>query len=166
MSLFLGTHTNKVDRKGRVSLPAAFRDALQGEARKSVILFPSIRNHDALEGWRYSSLEQLNQQVAELALFSDESDGFAMGIFGDSHEAPIDADGRIILPGGLRETIGIEPEGGVTFVGAGDKFLVWHPARFEAQRAAMVEKARAQLRRGTSIALRGRRGGDDRSGGA
>lgn len=165
MSLFLGTHTNKVDRKGRVSLPAAFRDALQGENRKSVILFPSIRNHDALEGWRYSSLEQLNRQVGALTLFSDESDSFAMGIFGDSHEAPIDADGRIILPPFWRERIGLEPDGGATFVGAGDKFLIWQPARFEALRAEMVEKARAQLRGGTTVALRARPANDP-SGGA
>jgi MraZ protein len=165
MSLFLGTHTNKVDRKGRVSLPAAFRDALQGENRKSVILFPSIRNTEALEGWRYSSVEQLNQQVSALTLFSDESDSFATAIFADSFEAPIDPDGRIILPAHLRDAIGIELDGGATFVGAGEKFTIWHPARFEANRRDMIEKARAQLRQGTTIALRGRPA-NDQSGGA
>jgi MraZ protein len=166
MSLFLGNYTNKVDRKGRVSLPAAFRDALEGQTRKSVVLFPSIRTPDAIEGWRYDSLAELNRALGTLNLFSDELDAFASAIFAHAVEASVDNDGRILLAPELRASAGIELDDGAAFVGAGTWFLIWQPARFEAQKAEMMEKARAQLRRGASISLSGRRGANDTGGGA
>src|SRR3546814_7220553 len=97
---------NKVDQKGRVSVPAAFRTALAGLSYQGIVAFPSHRA-DAVEGCGIDILEQLNARVQEIALFSETYDDLSITIFSESQQLPFDSTGRIQLPEALRAHAGI-----------------------------------------------------------
>lgn len=139
MALFLSTHINKVDKKGRVSVPAPFRAALTGQAFQGVVLFRS-NTHGALEGFPWSYMEELSARLDNFDLFSEEQDDLATAVFGEAVQLPFDSDGRIILPPSLIEHAGLSE--GAAFVGLGTKFQIWEPAALEKRRAA----ARAQVK--------------------
>lgn len=139
MTLFLSTFVNKVDRKGRVSVPAGFRTALAGQSFQGVVLFRSS-GHDCLEGFGMSRMEELGRRLEALDIFSPDQDDLATAIFGEAMQLPLDGDGRIILPAPLIDYAGLQDQ--AAFVGLGHKFQIWNPAAFETRRQA----ARARVK--------------------
>jgi MraZ protein len=140
VALFLSTFVNKVDRKGRVSVPASFRTAIANLSFSGVVLFPAINNR-ALEGSGIDRLEELSARVDSLPEFSDDRDALS-SIFADAQALPFDSEGRIMLPPELCEHAGIVLEGGAAFVGVGKTFQIWEPGRFE--RHQQERRARAR----------------------
>lgn len=126
MTLFFATTVNKLDAKGRVSVPAGFRDAVAGELVKGVVLLKSPKM-PCLEGFAHSFMETMAGRLDSFDLFSDVQDDFAMAVFSQAVSLTFDADGRIGLPPELRDHAGITQQ--VAFVGLGRKFQVWDPAR-------------------------------------
>lgn len=124
MALFLSTHIFKVDKKGRVSVPAQFRTALAGQPFQGIIVFRSS-THAALEGFGMDTMEELGARLDEFDLFSDTQDDLAAAIFGEARQLPFDGDGRILLPQDLRDFAGITES--AAFVGLGKKFQIWEP---------------------------------------
>ncbi len=146
MALFLSTFVNKVDKKGRVSVPAPFRAALSGESYQGFVAFRSHK-HDAIECCSYSRMEQLSQSVDTLDMFSQEQDDFTAAIFADSLQVPFDGDGRIVLPKKLLDYIGVAGE--VSFVGRGATFQMWLPEKFDAAQVASrarIKEAQSTLK--------------------
>lgn len=139
MALFLSTHINKVDKKGRVSVPAQFRAELAGESFQGVVLFRS-HVHAALEGFAWSYMEEISRRLENFDLFSAEQDDLATTVFGETVQLPFDGDGRIVLPVDLMEFSGIGER--VAFVGLGNKFQMWDPDILSKRR----EEARRNVR--------------------
>jgi MraZ protein len=144
VSVFFGTFENKVDRKGRVSVPAPFRQILATSAFQGIIAF---RYHapKAMEACSLEFMERLDQSVSNFELFSEEHDDLAFNIFAESHQLPFDGEGRVILPAALLAITGIEDR--AAFVGKGPTFQIWEPAALEDRKA----EAR---RRATNLTLR------------
>jgi transcriptional regulator MraZ len=140
VALFLSTFINKVDRKGRVSVPAPFRAAVAGSSFNGIIVFPSI-NSRAIEGSGIDRAEELSARIDGIPEFSEERDALS-AIFADSHQLPFDSEGRIMLPPELCEHAGIVLEGGAAFVGAGRTFQIWEPGRFEQHQQERRARAR------------------------
>src|SRR3546814_17134996 len=124
---------NKVDQKGRVSVPAAFRTALAGLSYQGIVAFPSHRA-DAVEGCGIDILEQLNARVQEIALFSETYDDLSITIFSESQQLPFDSTGRTQLPEPLRAHAGIAAQD--AFAGLGPLFHIRDPARLGLERAS------------------------------
>jgi len=139
MTLFLSTHLNKVDKKGRVSVPAQFRAELAGENFQGVVLFRS-NIHPALEGFAWSYMQEISKRLDNFDLFSETQDDLATAVFGEAVQAPFDGDGRIVLPVELMEFAGIVER--ASFVGLGGKFQVWDPDLLQKRR----EEARRSVR--------------------
>lgn len=139
MALFLSTVVNKVDRKGRISVPAAMRAALSSQPFQGIVAFRSFRD-PAIEGWSIDRLNQFAESLDEMELFSESRDDLAEAIFADSHQLPFDGEGRIILPDALARHAGITTD--AAFVGRGATFQIWNPETF----AAHAEKARERVR--------------------
>jgi MraZ protein len=140
VALFLSTFVNKVDRKGRVSVPAPFRAALAGQNFVGVALYPAI-NSDALEGSGLDRIEELVARTDALPEFSEERDAI-LGIFADTVKLPFDSEGRIMLPPELCEHAGIVLEASAAFVGLGASFQIWEPARFQLHQQERRNRAR------------------------
>lgn len=130
MALFLSTYTNKVDRKGRVSLPAPFRAALSAP---SVVLFRASA-HPCIEGFGPDFMQDMAARLDHYDMFSAAQDDLATAIFGEAAPLAIDGDGRIVLPPDLLDYAGIGEQ--AAFVGMGRKFQLWEPDAFAARRAA------------------------------
>jgi len=153
VAVFFGTFENKVDRKGRVSVPAPFRQALSRSAYQGIIARASHRT-DAIEGFDLEFMEKLNNSVSANPLYSDTHEDLSMTIFGESYQLAFDSEGRIILPPALVEHAGIEDQAG--FVGMGSMFQIWQPDTLRRQKA----EARARARdKGLTLPLRNSDGG-------
>ena len=139
MALFLSTFVNKVDRKGRVSVPATFRTVLSQQSFSGVVAFPSLV-YAAVEGSGIDRFEQLAEGIDDLNPFSDEHDDFSKAIFGKAHQLPFDGEGRIIIPENLLAHAGITER--AAFVGQGRRFQIWEPASFAKHEAQAVDRAK------------------------
>jgi len=139
MALFLSTFENKIDRKGRVSVPAGFRAALAGQSYQGVVLFKSSA-HPCLEGVDFTTMEELSGRLDAYDFLSEAQDDLATTIFGEAVQLPIDGEGRIILPPELTAFAGLDDR--AAFVGMGRKFQIWSPAVFAARR----DEARARVK--------------------
>jgi MraZ protein len=141
VELFLSTYINKVDRKGRVSVPATFRSTLATNRQPNLLVaFPSL-HVPAAECTGSDRMEEMQEQIDTLEQFSDEYENLSQ-IFADSHPMTMDPEGRVVLPEHLKQHAGIDAD--VAFVGRGAMFQLWDPARYEAHRAAVRERSRQQ----------------------
>lgn len=154
MALFLSTFVNKIDKKGRISVPATFRAALAHESFQGIVTFRSYK-YDAIESCGLSRMQRLSESVDDLDSFSDAQDDLTATIFADSIQLPLDGDGRITLPQSLREHAGITEA--AAFVGRGATFQIWQPAAFEALQGEARGRVRQQK---TTIRLKPGAGAD------
>lgn len=143
MDRFVSTFTNKIDAKGRVSIPASFRAVLEREGNRlagggGIYCYPSL-DAPALDAGGERLAAKIDSLLASLPDYSDERDELSVALYGDVQVLSIDADGRIVLPESLREHGGFSTH--VTFVGLGDKFQMWEPKRFAERRKRARAKA-------------------------
>lgn len=131
MPLFLSTYANKVDKKGRISVPAPFRAALVGQSFQGVVIFKAT-SHACLEGFDFGTMDELSQRLDHFDLFSNAQDDLATAIFAEAVQCPFDSEGRIGIPQALLDFAGITE--GATFVGLGRKFQIWESSAFEKRR--------------------------------
>ncbi len=141
---FISTFTNKVDRKGRVSVPAKFRAVLQAAEYNSIVVRPDpVRG--CLEGYGMDRLERLAEATPE-TLDIDEA-GESYQILAESEELPFDPNGRVLIPDHLLDAAGIGET--AVFVGLGRLFQIWDPDAYatfkqDTLRAAAARKAKAK----------------------
>jgi MraZ protein len=131
-ALFLSTFVNRIDKKGRVSVPANFRAALAGQPFNGVVAYPSFIN-SCIEASGMERVRKLSERIESLDPFSEERDVFATAILGGSFELAFDGEGRVMLPSELIETVKITDT--AMFVGKGETFEIWEPATFKAHAA-------------------------------
>jgi transcriptional regulator MraZ len=146
MALFLSTYVNKVDKKGRVSVPASFRATLSGQTFAGIVAFRSP-NFPALEACGGDRMERLSRSLDDLPMFSREQDDLAALIFAGSFQLPFDGDGRIVLPEALASHAQITDR--AAFIGRGPMFQIWNPdayARFEDEARQRIQSSGATLR--------------------
>jgi MraZ protein len=124
---FQGNALNAVDAKGRLSIPAPYRDVVERRSNvRQVVLAPHERS-PCLTGYDRDRNARLQQQIEArfAASFNDERDEVARRIFGLSELVPYDDTGRIVLSPTLRDLAEIDRL--ALFVGSGDYFEVWNP---------------------------------------
>jgi MraZ protein len=137
--LFLATHQNKIDKKGRISVPAPFRALLNKGEFQGMVAFPSL-TQPAIEGFPMNRMERLSQQIDQLEPFSHDYNDLSASIFADAHPLTFDSEGRIMLPTSLKEHGQFNQD--VIFVGRGAAFQIWNPILFRKHQ----ETARARLK--------------------
>lgn len=144
--LFMDTITNKVDAKGRVSLPSDYR-AIVKELSTEIVCYRSL-SAPCIEGCLEDSLDKLATEIENSTdFFSETQDNLTNLIFGDAKRFPFDSTGRIVLTEKLLQHAGITDS--AVFVGKGRKFQIWNPenwAKEEARIRAEVLKNRPVLK--------------------
>jgi MraZ protein len=138
---FVSTTVNKLDAKGRVSVPAPFRQILASQNTSGLYCIRSFVT-PSLDGFGQALIDSFAARLDTLdPLFSETHDAQAQVVFGGSMLLNFDDEGRVRLPDAFIAHAGITER--VTFVGLGRKFEMWDPARFEPVEAARVKLARA-----------------------
>lgn len=159
MNRFVSTFTNKIDAKGRVSVPAPFRAVLERDGYAGgIYCYPSL-DAPALDAGGERLAQKIDRLLAGLPDYSDERDELSVALYGDVQVLAIDGDGRIVLPEQLRIHAGID--GQVTFVGLGEKFQIWEPGRFNERRNRARDKVQGHRKLfGSGPAVREPGGGE------
>ena len=136
--MFLSTYENKLDKKGRVSVPAPFRSYLSNLGYNGVICFPSF-NHQCIESWPQDRIEKITNSIDDLNPFEEKKDYFATSILAESINLQFDSEGRILLTSKLLKHAKIKNS--MLFVGQGKTFQIWEPATFEKFRVTAKRKS-------------------------
>jgi MraZ protein len=141
---FRGEFHQRVDSKGRVSIPALFRrvveaadpDWSEGQRPNLVIVYGDHRRK-YLECYTIEAIDDIDRQIDALPRGSMERKMLERLFHGQSHPTQVDEDGRIVLPQKLREKIGLAGE--AFFIASGDRFHIWKPETYEAEEVARTE---------------------------
>lgn len=145
MAGFVSNYTNKLDAKGRVSIPAPFRSALAKDGYEGLYCFRSF-NAPTVDAGGFQLLNVLESRLADFDPMTEEHEALAMTFYGASEQLRIDSEGRVVFTDTIREHAGIEKD--VVFVGMNYKFQIWNPVRYEEHRKAAQERALAVMRQG------------------
>ena len=136
--MFLSTYENKLDKKGRVSVPASFRSHLSNLGYNGIICYPSFNNF-SIEACSQDRIEKISTAIDFLNPFEERRDYFATSILAESISLQFDSEGRISLTLKLLKHAKIKNS--ILFVGQGQTFQIWEPAAFEKFRVTARKKA-------------------------
>jgi MraZ protein len=136
---FVSHFTNRLDAKGRVSIPASFRAVLTRDGFEGLYTHPSL-DAEAVDCGGHALLREIDGLLSTLSPYSEERDLFSTALLGTSEILKVDSEGRVILTDSVKAYAGINSE--VTFVGQGHKFQIWEPGRFRAH----LDEARNRVR--------------------
>ena len=136
--MFLSSYENKLDKKGRVSVPASFRSHLSSLGYNGFITYPSF-NHDALEACSQDRIEKLSSTIDSLNPFEEKRDFFATSVLSESVSLQFDSEGRVLISEKLLNHAKIKNN--ILFVGLGKAFQIWEPKTFEKFKIVARKKA-------------------------
>jgi MraZ protein len=144
--MFLSKFNFKVDRKGRLSVPAEYRAVLARQSFAGIIAFPSF-TEPAIRGCGFDLMEKISLARDPLAVFGPTPSDLALAAAPEVTQLPFDGEGRIVLPDHLRQHAAINDS--ATFVGRLNYFEIWQPETFarhqETERVALRSQANAAL---------------------
>lgn len=137
MDKYLSTYTNKIDAKGRVSVPLPFRTNLAKEGFEGVFCYPSI-DRAAIDAGGGRLMTHIDSLLEHVGPFADDYEDLQSAVYGSSITLKMDGDGRIVLPDDLKDHADIADQ--VTFVGLGQSFQIWNPATYAKHAAESRQK--------------------------
>lgn len=139
---FMSTVLGSLDSKGRVCIPASFRQVLAAQNTAGVYVYPSFFE-DVLEGFGQVAVDNLNGRLAALDPFlSPAHDDTARAIVARTQLLPLDDGGRVRLPDAMIAHAQLKDR--VAFVGLSQKFQIWDADAFAAAEAQSIARLRAQ----------------------
>ena len=144
MSRFLSNATNRIDAKGRVSVPAVFRSVLVERNIQELYCFQDFV-FPAISAGGPDLLDRFERQIAAEDPFSPEANAMSLLIHGGGVFMRLDAEGRLMVTDFIRDFTGVTNE--VTFVGRADHFQLWQPEAFRAMQAQARGERRLAGRR-------------------
>ena len=143
---FRGEHTQKVDSKGRVSIPATFRrviessdpDWVEGKPATLIIVYGTDELRDFLECYTVEAMDQIDALIERMPRGSDERRAMEDFFSAKSEEVAVDGTGRLVLQKKLRDRIGIDGDGMAYFKASGDTFQIWNPEVYETKEQSRI----------------------------
>ena len=136
--MVLSIFENRLDKKGRVSVPASYRAHLSSLGYNGIICFPSF-NNQSIEAWSQDRIEKISNSIDTLNPFDEKKDYFATSILSESINLQFDSEGRILLGQKLLKHAKIKNS--MLFVGQGKTFQIWEPTNFEKFRVTARKKS-------------------------
>ena len=139
MSLFLSSYENRLDTKGRISVPASFRASVAADSFAGVVLYRSFTGA-CIEGVTMSRMQQMADAADKMNVFDAGMDDLSAMLFADARPLGFDVAGRIVIPADLLAHAGITDR--AIFVGRGHSFQIWAPEAFRAAQGAALTRLR------------------------
>ena len=112
MDRFVSNFTNRLDSKGRVSIPAPFRAVLARDGFEGLYVHPAL-DAPALDAGGNALLNEIDAFLSTLSPYSDERDQLSTALFGTSEILKVDPEGRVILTETVKAHAGIARRGHV-----------------------------------------------------
>jgi len=124
MAMFRGRYEHTVDPKGRLSIPAKFREVLLGKGDERLVLTNFVVNsRRCLDVYPMDEWLRLEEAVRTKPKFDRRMVQFQNYYLGGAVECTADANGRVLIPPTLREYAGLQRN--VVVVSAAEKFRIW-----------------------------------------
>ena len=122
-----GTYRHRIDPKGRLPVPAAFRRALAETGPSTVVITPLDQ---CLAAYPVAEWARLEQQLAQLPPFSGPAKAVTRLVASRAVDCDLDVQGRVLLPASLRAAAGLKGE--AVIIGVLNRFEIWAPDRWDA----------------------------------
>ncbi|WP_442583732.1 division/cell wall cluster transcriptional repressor MraZ [Mesorhizobium sp. ASY16-5R] len=151
MDRFLSNAVNRIDAKGRVSVPAHFRTVVQKRGYSDLYALRAL-DVPAMDVGGLDLLDRYEQRIAQEDPFLRAGDDMSFFVHGDGTFLKLDQDGRITMSDFIREHTGITTE--AVFVGRGAFFQIWEPGRFVEHGKAVRGRLLSQRQARESIGAR------------
>jgi MraZ protein len=132
--LFRGINPLSVDGKGRLLMPAKYRQPLLDAEDGQMVL--TIDHDRCLLLYPLTVWEDVERKLIQLSSTNSRARALKRLLLGHAEECALDASGRILLPAPLREFAGLDKR--VVLVGQGNKFEIWNEAVWYAWREALL----------------------------
>lgn len=127
--MFRGNFEHAIDEKGRLSIPAKFREAMRRERTLILTSFDSYITAFPLKVWR-----GIEERIRSNPTFKRDMRDFLRHIYSSAEDVELDQQGRILIPQPLRLRAGITRD--VVIIGVMDQLEIWDRGRWEAKVAA------------------------------
>lgn len=129
--MFRGASTLNLDAKGRLAIPAKFRDLLAGRVDGRVVLTVNNTRERCLWLYPLDRWEEVEEKVVALPSFDPNAQSLKRFLIGYATDCELDAAGRVRISAPLREFAGLEKR--VVLIGQGNKFEIWDESRWNAR---------------------------------
>ncbi len=133
--MFRGQHDHTIDKKGRMSIPAEYRNEILRRSEKAPIL-TNYKNYLAL--YPYEDWLVIEQELMAKSKLQPDVLAYTRFVIAGSKECPIDSQGRILVPPSLRKHANLESK--VTLAGVLDCIEIWDTATFEATKLETMSR--------------------------
>ncbi len=135
--MFRGVNTLSLDTKGRLAVPTRYRDGIQRQSEGRMVV---TINHKERCLWLYplAEWEEIERKVVNLPSFDPNAERLKRILIGHANDCELDANGRVLLSGPLREFAGLTKR--VVMIGQGNKFEIWNEALWREQREAWLSE--------------------------
>jgi MraZ protein len=138
--VFSGRFDHAIDEKGRVSIPARFREVLQRDGDETLMITNWAHlNERCLALYPPNQWKKLIGKLSQGGIFDPVSQTLQLFVLGGAHEVQVDRQGRILIPPNLRDYARFERD--VTFSAMTDNFQLWDRAVLQ----RVVEAAAQQI---------------------
>lgn len=120
--MFLGEYTHTIDDKGRLTIPARFRDELES----GVVITRGLDG--CLWAYGRSEWDELAEKISKLPTTNEAARNFSRFMFSSAFDSIPDRQGRILLPQKLRDYANIQDE--TIIIGVKNKLEIWNPDKW------------------------------------
>lgn len=132
--MFRGSSFHTIDPKGRIIIPARFRDVIKASGADSVMI---TRMDNCLFAYTHDQWGKLEQKILHLPEKSEAMRRFQRIFIGGAHDCRCDAQGRVLIPPFLKKYSGLEKE--IVLVGVLDRFEIWSRENWDRENGLMEE---------------------------
>ncbi len=129
--MFRGINTINLDAKGRLAMPARYREQLAQHGNGALVVTIDT-NHRCLLLYPNAEWEQIERQIESLSSFDPMSQRVKHLLIGHANDLEMDGSGRILLPQELRQYAHLEKH--VCLIGQGKKLEIWDQGNWNEQR--------------------------------
>ncbi|MCL1628884.1 MULTISPECIES: division/cell wall cluster transcriptional repressor MraZ [Roseinatronobacter] len=143
---FRGSFHQKVDGKGRVSIPASFRRVVESGdpdwtdgLRPNLVIVYGLDSQKRLDCYTLNAIEDIEDRIDLMQPGSPERETLELTFHGHAADVQIDEDGRIVLPQRLRDKLELEPNEAAFFIAKGDHFQIWKEDTFKVVKSSRTD---------------------------
>ena len=133
--MFRGRHDHTIDAKGRLSIPRVFRGELVGGGESPPML---VNQRDHLALFPANEWAAFEQRLLDSSSLDPDAQRLRRFYASGSVPCPVDSQGRILVPGFLRDHANLEKE--VIVAGVLERVEIWSPAKFESSQASTMHE--------------------------
>ncbi|MFA5495007.1 MAG: division/cell wall cluster transcriptional repressor MraZ [Porticoccaceae bacterium] len=140
--MFRGSNPINLDAKGRMAIPARYRDELVDQCRGCLVATIDIKDK-CLFIYPLPEWEKIEAQISALPTFNETTRRLQRLLIGHARELELDGSGRVLIPPELRSYAGIDKK--TMLVGQGRRFELWDLDNWNGNRDVWLEEAASEL---------------------